>query len=106
MRFHAEIVARNEDGVLERILRVCRHRGFAPQNFFAVASPLEQTVHIEIHGSSQRPHVLLVKQLEKLHEVLSVTAHTRETQGAGPSLESRVRPAQVRRTVYASSSNG
>ncbi len=106
MRFHAEIVARNEDGVLERILRVCRHRGFGPSSFYAVASPLENTVHIEIHGSSQRPHTLLVKQLEKLYEVLTVVVNTRETQGVGPSLESRARPAQVRRTVYASSGHG
>lgn len=71
MTFSAEITARHEEGVLERILRVCRHRGFDWESLRARRDL--GTVSIELSGSSERALDLLLRQLEKLDEVLSIT---------------------------------
>ena len=74
MKFEAEITARCEDGVLERILRVCRHRGFSWQAFGARLE--DDLIRIDMTGSSERALALLLSQLEKIDEVLAIT--TRE----------------------------
>lgn len=74
MLFHAKILARHEDGVLERILRVCRHRKFAVRCFQARIDAGEQLVRIELEGESERPFLMLARQLEKLFEVIDVVS--------------------------------
>ncbi len=108
MLFHAEITAINEEGALERILRVCRHRGFWTHRLQAVTDPVENRLLIEIEGESERPLLLLTRQLEKLCGVLEVTVggKRRETAVMVAGQESRVRGSQVRRAVYANSSHG
>lgn len=108
MPFHAEILARHEEGVLERILRVCRHRNFAVSSFQARIDAEEQVVRIELAGESDRPFQLLVRQLEKLFEVIDVEtlAPRREPQAKTKPIESRPHVGPVRRAVYASSKHG
>lgn len=79
MKFVAEITARWEEGVLERILRICRHRGFAWESLQAKLEV--DMVRVELTGRSERVLSLLLRQLEKLDEVLSVRLHAPIPQG-------------------------
>ena len=108
MHFHAEIIARNEDGILERILRVCRHRGFGIHQFRAVIEQAPKLIHIEIEGESSRPLQLLSTQIEKFYDVVgvSIAAVQRDTQVLAVDDDVRIRRKHVRSTVYASISNG
>ncbi len=75
MRYRAEISARNEEGVMERVLRVCRHRGFWVHRIHADLNEASELVSIEIEGESERLPVLLMRQIEKLDEVGWVTVN-------------------------------
>ncbi len=104
MLFHAEILARDEEGALERILRVFRHRGYGVRSFRAVADQEQNLLHIEVEGESERPLPQLALQIEKLYEVIEVTVGVLAT--VLPKFENRGVNQVMRRPVYASSSRG
>ncbi len=108
MQYHAEITALDEDGILERILRVCRHRGFAIHQFHSLVDPTGTWQQIKIQGESQRPLQLLTRQLEKFYDIVKVAVDpiNRETQGLSPSQETHLLLAPIRSTVYASIRHG
>jgi acetolactate synthase II small subunit len=64
--YHAEILARDEEGVMERILRVFRHRGYSTRSLRATCDQEQNLIHIEIEGDSERPLSQLSLQIEKL----------------------------------------
>ena len=58
--------------VLERVLRVARHRGFAVQLMTWLAGAGQQQSQLQLTVSSERPIHLLNNQLEKLYDVIAV----------------------------------
>ncbi|TEA26416.1 acetolactate synthase 2 small subunit [Candidatus Schmidhempelia bombi] len=65
------IIAHNQLGILERILRVIRHRG---GRITAINMQLRESniININIVLESQRPIELLKKQLIKLVDVINI----------------------------------
>ncbi|MDX2320940.1 MAG: acetolactate synthase 2 small subunit [Moritella sp.] len=63
------IEANNTAEVLERILRVIRHRGFRISSLHSVEMNDCNNIKITVTVSSQRPIDLLYKQLDKLFDV-------------------------------------
>lgn len=78
MQYHARIIARNEEGVLERVLRVLRHRGYSTESLKAVCDLNHNQVHIAIDGATDRSLPHLARNIEKLQEVIQVTVSERE----------------------------
>ncbi|WGE45769.1 acetolactate synthase 2 small subunit [Actinobacillus equuli] len=70
-RYDLTIKANTRPEILERILRVIRHRGFEVLNLQAVNSGEE--IAIQLTLQSQRDISLLTAQLEKLFDVLAVS---------------------------------
>ncbi|MFV9996694.1 MAG: acetolactate synthase 2 small subunit [Arsenophonus endosymbiont of Dermacentor nuttalli] len=66
------IEARFRPEILERILRVTRHRGFQVNTMSMSQALDESNVSIEITVNSQRPLSLLYSQLTKLVDVFDV----------------------------------
>lgn len=64
----------NSPELLERLLRVIRHRGFTVQNLNAETSENEQDLHLTLTVSSERDISLLTKQLEKIFGITKVAA--------------------------------
>jgi len=58
--------------LLERLLRVCRHRGFMVQNINGETSADKKSLHVTLTVDSERPIHLLSKQLEKIFGVIQV----------------------------------
>jgi len=73
MNHLVEIKAKNSPEFLERLLRVCRHRGFCVTNINAQTNKIEQTLIISLQVESVRELSLLIKQIEKVVGVLDVT---------------------------------
>ena len=65
------IEAKHSPEFLERLLRVCRHRGFAIESINATTE--QQVTHIELTVSSEREIALLTKQLDKVIGIMTVT---------------------------------
>jgi len=63
------IEANNTPEVLERILRVIRHRGFRISTINSVQMNDCNNIKITVTVSSERPIDLLYKQLDKLFDV-------------------------------------
>ena len=68
--YKIELVARHRPEVLERILRVTRHRGFTVTTMEMTL--IETQVRLKITVKSDRTLELLVNQLVKLPDVLIV----------------------------------
>ena len=68
--YKLELVARHRPEVLERILRVVRHRGFTVTTMEMTL--IETQVRLKITVKSDRTLDLLVNQLVKLPDVLMV----------------------------------
>ena len=68
--YKLELVARHRPEVLERILRVVRHRGFTVTTMEMTL--IETQVRLKITVRSDRTLELLVNQLVKLLDVLMV----------------------------------
>ncbi len=68
--YKLELVARHRPEVLERILRVVRHRGFTVTTMEMTL--IETQVRLKITVRSDRTLDLLVNQLVKLPDVLMV----------------------------------
>lgn len=107
MQFEANIKARNEDGILERILRTCRHRGFGMHAVHAFVDPEGETVQIQIKGESERSPVLLARQIEKFYDVLEVSVEIpkQEFPALASANELQVPINFMRRASYARTSN-
>ena len=108
MRFHAEILAQNEDGVLERILRVCRNRGFISQSLRAFSDEENKLMHIHIEGSSDRSLAQLSLQVKKLLDVIEVVVRILPSDVRRLEVETQSVTINIpmRRPVYVSSSRG
>ncbi len=68
--YKLELVARHRPEVLERILRVARHRGFIVTTMEMTL--IETQVQLKITVKSDRTLDLLVNQLAKLPDVLNI----------------------------------
>ncbi len=66
------IQGHNSPELLERLLRVCRHRGFMVQNITAETTENERSLHVTLTVSSERPVTLLTKQIEKIFGIIQV----------------------------------
>ena len=68
--YKLELVARHRPEVLERILRVARHRGFTVTTMEMTL--IETQVRLKSTVKSDRTLDLLVSQLEKLPDIVTV----------------------------------
>lgn len=66
------VKAKNSPEFLERLLRVCRHRGFMIITMDAQVDSLTQTIKVIFTVSSVRELSLLSKQIEKIIGVIQV----------------------------------
>ena len=64
------LTAANQPAVVERLLRVIRHRGFTLQSFQLKA--VENDLEIDFTVQSTRAVNLLFNQLEKLYDVKNI----------------------------------
>jgi acetolactate synthase II small subunit len=74
MKYLIMIKADNSPELLERLLRVCRHRGFNIQNINGETSEDEKVLNVTLTVCSERPVSLLSKQLEKLYGITQVAS--------------------------------
>jgi acetolactate synthase II small subunit len=66
------IKAESSPELLERLLRVCRHRGFQVRKLNAETSEKEKSLDVNLSVCSDRPINLLSKQIEKLIGITQV----------------------------------
>ncbi|WP_413700192.1 acetolactate synthase 2 small subunit [Psychromonas sp. KJ10-10] len=72
------IQGQNSPELLERLLRVARHRGFTVQSLEAETSENEQELHLTLSVNSDRDISLLTKQLEKVFGIVKVATLNQE----------------------------
>jgi len=72
MRSLLTIEADNSPEILERLLRVVRHRGFRVEKLNVVTANNEQHLHATLTVSSEREISLLTKQLDKIFGITKV----------------------------------
>lgn len=72
------IEAKSSPECLERLLRICRHRGFLIESINAETSNLSQSTHVTLTVSSEREISLLTKQIEKVIGVTQVATLQQE----------------------------
>ena len=65
-----KIVTNNKPAVVERLLRVTRHRGFILQSMNVTATDKQLTILISV--DSERPMHLMLNQLQKLYDVQEI----------------------------------
>ncbi|OYD24223.1 acetolactate synthase 2 small subunit [Oceanimonas baumannii] len=75
---NVQIEAQFRPEVLERVLRMTRHRGFRVDDMEMSTSSDCQNLNIRVTVSSERPIQLLSNQLEKLMNVTRVEAQIME----------------------------
>jgi acetolactate synthase II small subunit len=68
--------------VVERILRVVRHRGYALRQLNMESLPNSSSLRIAVTVESERPIQLLQSQLDKLIDVFQVETHDHIEQSA------------------------
>ncbi len=78
MKHSVVIKAENSPELLERLLRVCRHRGFKVENIQGGLVENGKFLHLTLSVCSERPIRLLSKQLEKLFAVTQVITTEQE----------------------------
>ncbi len=71
-RYLLDIKADDKPVLLERVLRVVRHRGFTIRQVAATQNHISQVASVEIIVDSDRPISTLVNQIEKLWDIRSV----------------------------------
>ncbi|MEH0094370.1 acetolactate synthase 2 small subunit [Vibrio metschnikovii] len=71
-RYLLDIKADDKTVLLERVLRVVRHRGFTIRQVAATQNHISQVASVEIIVDSDRPISTLVNQIEKLWDIRSV----------------------------------
>lgn len=72
MKYLLIIQGSNSPELLERLLRVCRHRGYIVQNVNAETTENEKSLHVTLTVCCERPISLLTKQLEKIFGISQV----------------------------------
>lgn len=78
MKYSLIIQGANSPELLERLLRVCRHRGFSVQKINGETSIDEKSLHLKLTLCSARPISLLSKQLEKIYGISQVAVLEQE----------------------------
>ncbi|MEZ9598995.1 acetolactate synthase 2 small subunit [Vibrio sp. 10N.286.46.A8] len=71
-RYLLDIKADDKPVLLERVLRVIRHRGFIVKQVAGTQNHESKVASVEIIVDSERPISFLVNQIEKLWDVRSV----------------------------------
>ena len=71
-RYLLDIKADDKPVLLERVLRVIRHRGFIVKQVAGTQNHESKVASVEINVDSDRPISFLVNQIEKLGDVRSV----------------------------------
>ncbi|MDN3679331.1 acetolactate synthase 2 small subunit [Vibrio tapetis subsp. quintayensis] len=72
-RYLLDIKADDKPVLLERVLRVVRHRGFIIKQVAATQNHESHVASVEIIVDSDRPITFLTNQIEKLWDIKSVT---------------------------------
>jgi acetolactate synthase II small subunit len=72
MKYLMIIQGDNSPELLERLLRVIRHRGFNVQKINAECTENCKLLHVTVTVSSDRPVSLLSKQIEKIFGITQV----------------------------------
>ncbi|MGF1844910.1 acetolactate synthase 2 small subunit [Vibrio clamense] len=75
-RYLLDIKADDKPVLLERVLRVIRHRGFIIKQVAATQNHESNVASVEIIVDSDRPISFLVNQIEKLWDIKSVDVMT------------------------------
>ncbi|MCG3730736.1 acetolactate synthase 2 small subunit [Vibrio cincinnatiensis] len=75
-RYLLDIKADDKPVLLERVLRVVRHRGFIIKQVAATQNHASHVASVEIIVDSDRPITTLTNQIEKLWDVRSVDVTT------------------------------
>ncbi|MCE2594117.1 acetolactate synthase 2 small subunit [Motilimonas cestriensis] len=83
MLHHLTVTAQHSPELLERVLRVMRHRGFSVQNMQMNLDSDNQQVELHVAVASERAIALLTAQLTKL---IGVTAVSLTDRTAEPKL--------------------
>ncbi|MGY5748617.1 acetolactate synthase 2 small subunit [Vibrio antiquarius] len=71
-RYLLDIKADDKPVLLERVLRVIRHRGFVIKQVAATQNHESKVASVEIIADSDRPISFLINQIEKLWDVRKV----------------------------------
>lgn len=71
-RYLLDIKADDKPALLERVLRVTRHRGFVIKQVAATQNHASKIASVEIIVDSDRPITTLTNQIEKLWDVRTV----------------------------------
>ncbi|MDW6002338.1 acetolactate synthase 2 small subunit [Vibrio mangrovi] len=71
-RYLLDIKADDKPVLLERVLRVIRHRGFIIKQVAATQNHESKVASVEIIVDSDRPITTLINQIEKLWDVRTV----------------------------------
>ncbi|MGC9494054.1 acetolactate synthase 2 small subunit [Vibrio genomosp. F10] len=71
-RYFLDIKADDKPVLLERVLRVVRHRGFVVKQVAGTQNHDSKIASVEIIVDSERPIEFLTNQIEKLWDVISV----------------------------------
>jgi acetolactate synthase II small subunit len=71
-RYLLDIKADDKPVLLERVLRVVRHRGFTVRQVAGTQNHQSKIASVEIIVDSDRPITFLTTQIEKLWDVISV----------------------------------
>ena len=72
MKYLMIIQGENSPELLERLLRVIRHRGFTVRKINAECTGNCKLLHVTVTVSSDRPVSLLSKQIEKIFGITQV----------------------------------
>ena len=72
MKYLMIIQGENSPELLERLLRVIRHRGFLTQKINAESTENQKLLHVTVTVTGERPVSLLSKQIEKIFGITQV----------------------------------
>jgi len=72
MHFQLDVILRQSDGALARVLGTAQRRGYAPLSMRAETEPHAAAWTLSMKVESERSAQGLKSQLEKLHDCLSV----------------------------------
>ncbi len=78
-RYQLHIKADDQPVLLERVLRVIRHRGFIIRQVIATVNHESNIASVEIIVDSNRPITILINQIEKLWDIISVDTELLQT---------------------------
>ncbi|MGF1870988.1 MULTISPECIES: acetolactate synthase 2 small subunit [Photobacterium] len=79
-RYLLDIKADDKPVLLERVLRVIRHRGFIIKQVNATQNHESKIASVEIIVDSDRPITTLINQIEKLWDIRTVKTTLLENQ--------------------------